>query len=871
MNEVIVIPHTHWDREWYLPFERYRYFMVHLIDEVLDILEEDENYTHFLLDGQVVLLEDYLKVRPENEERLRQEIEGGRIGTGPWYTMPDEFLVSGEALIRNLLFGHQLGESFSGVMKVGYLPDPFGHVSQMPQILRGFGIDVACMTRGVDWPQSEFYWEAPDGSQVLTHWFHLGYANAFRLTGDAEAFRYRNFEDLGSMLDVLSEKAAAGVLLLMNGNDHLGPQPGIPGIIKELQADLEDEILQGSLTDFFDRFKSRNPRLLTFSGEMRNAKHYPILPGVLSSRIYLKQRNFHAQNLLEGYAEPIAAFAHVLGESYPLGFLREAWKLLLQNHFHDSICASSVDQVHREMMIRFDRIGQITDSLITDYLNRLAHRLTREGEGTSLLVFNPTSQQRNGKVEIWVEVRGVRSDPTGRIMLEERLPSENFSLLSPDDEAIPYQILERTFEPGDILLGETYVEKWRITFVAQGLPPYGWSLYRLVPIQEGAYRGESILIEENVLENEFYRVTVQGDGTIHVQDKESGMIYPALAYYEDSGDSGDEYNYNSPDNQERYVTQGSLTEVSVMEDEPDWGMIRIKQTLELPGGLSPNRRDRNEEKVLCEIITEVTLVRGVRRIDFRTTVDNRAEDHRLRVVFPSGISTSESVAQSAFALERRAVALPDGQDWAETPSSTHPTGGMVVVQGEGRGLAVFGKGLPEYEVTAEGEIYLTLLRCVGWLSRPDLKTRPSNAGPPYPAPEAQCLGKHVFEFAVMPFEGDWLEGGYFLEGQRFNRPPVGIIIHYRDATDRFGGFLQVEPDELVVSAIKGSEDGKALIIRLYNLSKKPVSGKLILHFNVSKAFESNLKEEEVGPLQVLGSEIGFYARGSEIKTIRLHV
>jgi len=196
MSKILIVPHTHWDREWYLPFERYRYFMVHMIDELLEILDQEEAYTHFLLDGQVALLEDYLAIRPEKKEDLIEAISKGRIGTGPWYTMPDEFLVSGEALIRNLLMGHQVGETFGGVMKVGYLPDPFGHVSQMPQILRGFGIDVACMMRGVDWPQSEFQWEAPDGSRVLTHWFSLGYANALHLTDDPSAFQHRDFEDL---------------------------------------------------------------------------------------------------------------------------------------------------------------------------------------------------------------------------------------------------------------------------------------------------------------------------------------------------------------------------------------------------------------------------------------------------------------------------------------------------------------------------------------------------------------------------------------------------------------------------------------------------------------------------------------------------
>lgn len=869
MSRIIVVPHTHWDREWYLPFERYRYFMVHMIDRLLHILDEEEGYTHFLLDGQVALLEDYLDIRPENKPDLIEGIAEGRIGTGPWYTMPDEFLVSGEALIRNLMLGHRLGEAFGGVMKVGYLPDPFGHISQMPQILRGFGIGVACMTRGVDWPQSEFNWEAPDGSRVLTHWFSLGYANALHLTADPKAFRYRGHENLEGMLDALSEMATTDVLLLMNGNDHLEPQPGVSKIIQKLNSKMDHQISQGSLMDFFKMVGEQNPRLLTYSGEMRSAKHYPILSGVLSSRIYLKQRNFHIQNLLEGYAEPITAFAFMLGEDCPIGFIREAWKLLLQNHFHDSICASSVDQVHQEMMTRFDKSEQIVEALIADCLPRIAHRLVQSGEDVGLLVFNPTSQQRTGKVEVWVDVKSVRSDPSGRIMMEERLPSENFSLLSPEGEVIPYQVLERKFSPGNILLGETFVERWRITFVAREMLPFGWCLYRLVPIQEGGYQGAKTLLEGNALENEFYRLNVQRDGGISLEDKETGAVYADLAFYEDSADSGDEYNYNPPENQEIFVTREREAEITVLEDEPDWGTIRIRSKLELPRCLSEDRRSRSEEKVLCEISTDITLVRGVRRIDFRMTVDNQASDHRLRVVFPSGIAALESVAQSAFTFERRPVELPDGEDWVEMPSPTHPTGGAVVVEGEGRGLAVFGKGLPEYEVTPAGEIYLTLLRGVGWLSRPDLTTRPSNAGPPYPTPEAQCLGERVFEFALMPFKGLWLEAGNFQEAQRFNRPPVATIVRGVSVSDGMGHFLMVEPEELVVSAIKRSEDGEALIVRLYNTSTKPVQGKLSLNFKFSKAIEANLMEEDVVPLDAEDSEVIFHSRGAEIKTIKI--
>jgi mannosylglycerate hydrolase len=870
MKKIYLVPHTHWDREWYLPFERYRYFMVQLVDDVLALLDEEEDYRHFLLDGQAILLEDYLEIKPEEEHRLRQGISDGRIGTGPWYTMPDEFLVSGEGLIRNLMFGHRTGMKFGGVMKVGYLPDPFGHVSQMPQILRGFGIEVACMSRGVDWPQSEFWWEAPDGSRVLTHWFSQGYSNARWLTEDPDCFQFREHQGLMTVLEVLGEKATTDVLLLMNGNDHLGPQPGIPEIIRKWNEELELEIFQGSLEEFFGAVAKSNPRLLTLSGEMRSARHFPILPNVMSSRIYLKQRNYHLQKQLEGYAEPIAAFTWVLGEEYPEGFLRQAWKLLLQNHFHDSICASSVDQVHREMMMRFDRVDQISASVIEDSMRRLAKDLMPAGEEKGIFVFNSAGQFRSGIVDVWVEVKGIRYGQAGEILWENRLLDENFSIQNPEGKPIPYQICERRLAPGDILQGEVIVESWRLKFMAHDIPAFGTQFYGIASMEEGTPEGGTLLVDERGLENEFYKVQILEDGSLEVFDKTNEHTYSNLGYFEDSGDSGDEYNYNPPDHQEVLLTLGKEAIVSVLEDEPEWGTLRVTRDWELPLSLAENRRARSEERVVCEIYTDITLRRGVQRIDFLSVVNNQAKDHRLRVVFPSGLKPSDSIAQTPFAFVRRPVELQEGTDWAEMPSPTHPTGGYVVAEGEGRGVAVFSKGLPEYELTEEGEIILTLLRCVGWLSRPDLKTRPSNAGPPFETPEAQCQGEHVFEYAIMPFEGTWIEDGNFLQAQQFDLPLAAIDVQDGTSLEWEQQMLRLEPMELVVSTLKRAERGEALILRLYNLSHQPQEAKLELPFAVTKAYEVNLLEEESESLDVEGSEVKFYVRGAEIKTIKIY-
>jgi mannosylglycerate hydrolase len=259
----------------------------------------------------------------------------------------------------------------------------------------------------------------------------------------------------------------------------------------------------------------------------------------------------------------------------------------------------------------------------------------------------------------------------------------------------------------------------------------------------------------------------------------------------------------------------------------------------------------------------------VRRIDIRTVVENRAQDHRLRVLFPTGAMAVNSLAQSAFALERRSVQLPDGSDWIEIPSPTMPTAGVVMV--EGAGLAVVGKGLNEYEVTMEGEIYLTLLRAVGWLSRNDLQTRKDHAGPPYETPEAQCLGRHVFEYAILPYGGGGDEAQAVLEAQRFFQPPQGVEIEEARIKKGRGSFFQIEPPGMIVSTLKLAESGEALILRVYNLLAKPVDGKLKLGFELGKAYEANLDEEDSRALEINDSVLPFHARGREIKTFKLYL
>ena len=291
-----IVSHTHWDREWYQPYQEYRIRLVQLVDRLLDLLEQDPEYSYFSLDGQTIILEDYLEVRPARRQELSKHIQEGRLLIGPWYILPDEFLVSPEATIRNLILGERVTRAFGAKMPLGYVPDCFGHISQLPQILRGFGMDAAALWRGVGEAPNEFRWAGPDGSEVLTIHLRDGYGNAAHLPGDEKRFAAHLFRIAG----MLTPHATTPHLLAMNGTDHLEPMPELSRLISYANADLPDlELRHGTLPQFVAAVRDAQPSLELRVGELRSAERAHLLPGVFSARIWIKQRNAHCEKLLE--------------------------------------------------------------------------------------------------------------------------------------------------------------------------------------------------------------------------------------------------------------------------------------------------------------------------------------------------------------------------------------------------------------------------------------------------------------------------------------------------------------------------------------------------------------------------------------------
>ena len=240
-NKIIIVPTTHWDREWYMTFNEFRAYLVIMMDKLLDILETDPNFKKFTLDGQVIPLEDYLEVRPENKEIIEKFVKEDRLSIGPMYVLPDEFLVSGESIIRNLMLGHIIGRRFGKVMKTGYIPDPFGHIAQLPQILQGCEIPSMLFMRGFGNEfeennlNTEFLWNAP-GNSASTLAIHLlhGYSSAANLNTTIDDGRYYiALKQLKKAVGRLEKHTATDIGLLNNGSDHLFAQPEVPEIIKQ--------------------------------------------------------------------------------------------------------------------------------------------------------------------------------------------------------------------------------------------------------------------------------------------------------------------------------------------------------------------------------------------------------------------------------------------------------------------------------------------------------------------------------------------------------------------------------------------------------------------------------------------------------------
>lgn len=886
-----IVSHTHWDREWYLTYEQFRLRLVGLVDRLLDLLESRDDFAYFHLDGQTIVLEDYLELRPEQEPRLRKLIAAGRILIGPWYDMPDEFLVSGESLIRNLQRGHRISKDFGTPMPVGYLPDLFGHVSQMPQILRNFGLDNAILWRGFGGRKAEYWWDAPDGSRVLM--MHLppeGYCNATRVhLTNHDAM----IERASTAVRNESARTAVGEVLLMNGVDHVEPHPIIPRMVKDLAAALGLPVRHSTLPAYVDAVRSAvnsngiGASLEVIKGELRGGEDYAnLLPGVFSARTYIKKANARVQTLLEKRAEPLATLASLLGARYPANELDYAWKTLLQNHPHDSICGCSVDAVHEENMTRFARAEQVGQAIANDAAAVIARAVPAGPDGAVRLVaINTSGTPFQGVIEAVIDLPYADAEP--RRVDPEALDApvklwtatdRITGVTTPDGQAVPCQILDQ--EDVVAFIMSRYDTPWgvkatRTRLLIQGdVSPLGYASFD-ARIGSANSRPDHVKmsVTDRAAANGIVRMNINADGTIDITAVASGTRYERCAAIEDVGDVGDEYNY-SPPQHDRRMTNADARDVRVtlVHDGPLRAEFRIDYTLDLPLATTADRQSRSSKAAPAAISVFATLDAGSPRVGLRVSIDNPSKDHRVRMMFPVGAAAIDEVrAETAFGVVSRAATKErPAHVQMEVPVSYGPTGWFTEAGDDHAGAIVFGEGLVEYEAyTDDGppRLALTLLRSVGFLSRDDLTMRPSgHAGPGLATPGAQCLGHHEFRLGFEPRTSRPLASALFGRAASFAAPPmVTPALGAGGSQSPRAAMIEVGGDA-VLSACYVDRDTNAIMVRVFNPDDRDGETRLSLPY-LSKASRVDFLGTKKGDLAVKDGAIALTVRAHGIETV----
>ena len=593
----------------------------------------------------------------------------------------------------------------------------------------------------------------------------------------------------------------------------------------------------------------------------------------------LKQQNELCQHLLCRVGEPLLAaamFHH--GERWPAGLLDLAWRDLLRNHPHDSICGCSTDEVHREMETRFARTGQIVRQLLTRLLDRQSPTFARrehDDRTTVLDVANPLPWRRDCVVE-----RLVVLQPYGYDL-------KNLRVVDEAGKPVPFRITERRFlerfwgidyrtelwaEDQHRLLddylvpfGERFVgsEADRDTkdcflslqILARDLPAVGCARYRLVdepgPVAEN-FSAVSARLEgaAAVLENDQVRVCLYPDGTFDLEHPASGRCWSGLGRLEDEADIGDEYDFSGAPEPGSIAATGTNGSVRLVSSSHLAAVAEASLVMDLPAEIAPDRRRRCPRTVPCAVRVRVRLEAGSRRVEIETAFTNLARDHRLQAVFPTGLRTATVAAEGQFRLQRRPLERVGGPGWAQPAPREWPQQDFACLDDAQGGLAVLNRGLPEYSARelrdGSVEYRLTLLRAVGWLSRDDFPTRNrTNAGPTLATPGAQCLGEQRFRYAVVPYSGDPLTAGIKDESESWRTPP---LTHQGTADQaRPAGLFLVEKTrpEVAVTAIKAAERGRALVVRLVNLAEHALVETLHFGLPVLEAAKVGILETEL--------------------------
>ena len=858
MKIFCVISHTHWDREWYQPFEVFRLRLVDLIDRCLELLKSDPAYI-FHLDAQTIVLEDYLAIREGRRQDVKEFVRQGRLIVGPWYLQNDFYLTSGESTIRNLILGHRMAEQFGACQKIGYAADQFGNISQMPQILSNFEIKNFVFGRGYTQYEknsngkyyrkslpSEFIWKGADGTELLAINMPYWYNNAQRLPDDID----KSISMLNRIEGLLKNIAVTPYLLLMNGVDHIEAQDDLLPILKELNNRLDDEkqVYQFKLEDYIHHVENyiekHNIQLNVHKGELRNGGDYDLLKGTLSSRIYLKNSNVKAQNGLECQLEPLYSMLELSGMKgvYSLDHFNYMWKKLMKNHPHDSVCGCCVDNVHLHMEDNYLHFSEICDEMLNRGLMIASEHIdiSQCNNGNYVIIAaNTTEFKQSSLVKVIVEI--IKKDKFKGIVITDGLGNQ-----------ADYAIISRRDAVKDVnsplnLPGKLDVDRYEIYLYVKDINPFSFKGYI---VSESNSQNElmvntssSELDSEYQIENENLLVKVYENGQVDLWDKVNTIWHKDILDIEETADRGDSYVFGSTEDN---VLMGSdfNAAVSVLENNEMVSGIEIVRDMFVPEHYDFENRKRYENVTLCRVTLELYLEKGSKYLSVNYKIDNIAKDHRIRLVIRTAVDVDSIITDIPFDIVR----YKDNGHFPCTMSKVVPNTSLALLEKDERGVAVFTAGMHEAEhLPDEKAIALTMIRCTGVISRhQDLS---EGGGENWRVPGNQCIRTVTGKMGILPYTGGYISAGIHKYCKLFRNKPLAYFNSCDSRKFKVGratvqdttledfyyipdpyneikiqnnkSLIDVNGSGITVTALKKAESGDGIIIRMVNLDQEP--------------------------------------------------
>lgn len=858
-KKIHIVPHTHWDREWDFTLSRSKVYLMKDLEDVLNKLEEDNEFHHFVLDGQASLVEDYLRWRPEEKRRVENLVRSGKLIIGPWYTQTDQFIASGESIVRNLMYGINYCDSVGGSMKIGYVPDVFGQSGNMPQIYRSLGMDKVMLWRGLSDEEvydSEFIWKGYDGTEIKAYQISCGYF----LGALIDESKLDEFVSQDSIKEVIN-RSTTNQIYFPNGFDQAPIRKNLPEIVNKLNSIYEDYQFEiSSIKKYTDAVDFENPVLSKHSGEFTTGKNMRVHKSIYSSRADLKSLNTKIQHLVVNILEPVVSLGSMLGITYPHGIIEEIWKLLFENSSHDSLGSCVNDVVNKEIYARYEKIKELIDNLLEVTLREVSERIEKtEKTELPVVIFNTLPKNRSGffdfklfvplkEISLFDEELEVEIEVTECLDRTDYILSQIIKLNPGKEKFIPDHIYE--------IKGRAYVED---------VPAFG---YKKLSIKESTKHKTLENKTDNFIGNDFYEIYINETGSLDIFVKENKKWYRNQGVLEENGDDGDSFNYSPPRKDLIISSENQRREIQITQNKLS-STIRILYKFQVPLDLY------NRQLKICDtefpVTLAVTLNKSSDYIDFKLEIDNKKPlSHRLCVVFDSHFSNKVSLADTQFGTIKRPVYRNkemdswnrDSTKWNEKPISIETCQNFVSLTNHEETISIMPHGVREYEIIGDNynKIRLTIFRTYGYMGKENLVYRPGRASGDknIETPDAQLQKRLTFDFSFNIINQSFEHAEIAKLAKEINTP-----LYYYQTADYLNGRLRYcLPDfkkdlpskfsvfessgNLILSTIKKSENRIGYVIRLYNATEKNnLTEKLVFTQSIKKVELINLLEKKI--------------------------